>query len=144
MTVNRRTVIRTGAWSVPAVAVVAAAPAMAASGGPVAGPASARKCPGQSSHDGETFWTTIVTLNFDQPVQSVVVSQATLHGQVFDNPPVKPDCTSASVWYAVLENDNSSHGGGSVTFSADGNPIQTVAVYEDNHPLHGYPCSGDC
>lgn len=142
---SRRAVVRTGVWAVPAVAMAASAPAFAGTGGGnTVVTAVAQKCPGQSSQDDSTFWTTIVTLTFTDPVHSLVVAEATLNDNTWDNPPVMVSCDNNKVRYVVLQHDDSEHGGGTVTYLVNNQAPQTVAVYFDNHPLHGYPCSGGC
>jgi hypothetical protein len=141
MSLNRRSVVKGTAWAVPVVVTATAAPALAASGGPVVSSAIARKCPGQSSQDGSTYWTTVITLTFNQAIDSLIVPEATLNGSAFETPRVEADCNIGNtVWYVFLEHTDSEHGGGVVNYIVDG-VTNNVSFFYDNHPLHGYPCT---
>ncbi len=72
---SRRTIARGAAWAVPVIAVSAAAPALAASGGPLVFTGISCKGPGQSGSNSWTyFMQTQVTLQ--EPATITIVSIA--------------------------------------------------------------------
>jgi hypothetical protein len=70
---SRRSVVRTGVWAVPAVAVATSAPAFAGSTDNcttdgkvcVEGTGTGCKLPGHSTHDGQTFYGYRMVVTFD-------------------------------------------------------------------------------
>lgn len=76
---SRRAVVRTGVWAVPVVATAAAVPAFATGSGPsctqdgnvcVEGIGSGCKLPGESTHNGETYFGYRMVVTFDNNTTS--------------------------------------------------------------------------
>jgi hypothetical protein len=61
--ISRRTVVKGAAWSVPAIAVAGAAPAMAVSGGLVSFTGQACKLPGNSTENLKSYRFDMVSVN---------------------------------------------------------------------------------
>lgn len=145
---SRRAVVRTGVWSVPAVAIATAAPAAANHSGPVTIPLSSAiywKCPGKARGRVTNYpKTTIFTLAFGQVVNTLLVTDIEFRGVQHKVKDIVHDC-DPKVWHVIFETDqNSRHGDGVLSYVADG-IAATTPVLPDNHPFpHRYPCYGDC
>jgi hypothetical protein len=95
--ISRRTVVKGAAWSVPAIAVAGAAPAMAVSGGLVSFTGQACKLPGNSTNNLKSYRFDMVSVNplhGDYGDVIIVVTSFTFNGVQAQN--VTIDLTSGT------------------------------------------------
>ncbi len=133
---TRRTVVRSAAWTVPAVAIVAAAPAYATSegGGPIpsTGTVGVCKFPGQST-DRPWGYKITVPLKPGADASSIVITSVTLNGttMVVDGTQV---VGNSLVVYVGSTNSADASGTVYLTYTAAGVTYDATFTYNGTPP----------
>lgn len=160
---SRRAVVRTGVWAVPAVATAAAVPAFATTSGNncagdvcLAGTGASCKLPGESTHNGSTYFGYRMHLTFfndsgtDQivDVTSVEFSKTETTVITYGGPYTVPaSCTTASGgcsdFVLIVQSTNSSELSATVCFTAEGQSACTVVTFPSFKPCKCDPKGAD-
>jgi len=155
---SRRAVVRTGVWAVPVVATAAAAPSFAGTGGSgctsdgvvcVSGVGSGCKLPGESTHNGATYfgYRMVVTFtNSSSTDANVILVDFTISGKATTGFPVGQTLTlspGANPELFIVTSSASSQRTAVITYQYQGATYQQVVSFDAFNPCKCTPKDAD-
>lgn len=143
---SRRAVVRTGVWSVPVVATVAAAPAFATvsntDGPSITGFAGGCKMPGQPR--GKSYAITLQVSNSGQPqvltIDSITVTGAALVQECPTSFTVPGGNSSLVIFVSDLSNSQQKQATVTITYTSGGTTKQFSFDINGFHPFNDTTC----
>jgi hypothetical protein len=133
---SRRAVVRTGVWTVPAVATVAAAPAFAGTVTPpvtIGGDGESCKLPGSGQHTKDYRFTLTLT-NTTGDAQTVTITSFTFAGTSYTPDPqtvvVPANSTVADAFTLYGFDNSSSNPVAIITYSVDGSTFTASVKFK--------------
>ena len=155
---SRRAVVRTGVWAVPVVATAAAVPAFATGSGPtcstdnnvcVEGIGSGCKLPGESTHNGETYFGYRMVVTFDNNTNApidITLDDFTISGKPTTGFPKGSTITLApgpNPELFIVTSSASSQRSATIFFTYLGQSISATVVFPTFNPCKCTPKDAD-
>lgn len=150
---SRRAVVRTGVWAVPVVATAAAAPAFAGTGTPppvtIDSVGSGCKLPGESTHDGATYFGYRMVVTFENntsSTQNVTLLDFKISGKATTGFPVGSVLTlapGATPELFIVTSSASSQRTATITYSVNQQTYTATVTFPDFNPCKCDPKDAD-